>query len=495
MSKNITTVIILILLVGILYRLLLTSNGNFLFNMDNARDMVDVREMVVLGKIRLTGPTSAIEGFYNGPAWYYLLAVPFILSGGDPYASILMEIILWTIGGFFLMKLVSRWGVWLIIPVGSIWIASDYITLATRYAFNPNPVVLLTPLFIYLIFKYLESGKTAFGVFTFLLAGLFFNFEMNAGIFLPIVIISSLILSGKSKLFKTKGFWIGVTVFLITLLPQIIFDLKHNFIMSKSVVNFLLSGDHQALNLFTKLQQISSSFYQVFFPMLLHKQVLIWIFVGLFILFRKELKKDKLSIICLTLILVPFLGYLFLPVNVSPWHLGPEAVAFIILVGFSLRNKITGLLLGPLIIFFSIQNVLFVFTGEIGKPSGDASILKNEIAAIDYVYQYAKGENFKVYTYLPSVYDYPYQYLFWWYGNKKYGYIPGEYAYAPNKPSYIPSQDKFQGGKDGFSSLVFLIKEPDRNDTRSGWEGEFVRLKSVEKRMVGPIEIEVKKEL
>ena len=91
MSKRLTIIILTILSIGILCRLAFTADGNFLFNMDNGRDMVDVREMVVLKKLRLTGPTSAIEGLYNGPAWYYLLAVPFVLSGGDPYTSILME--------------------------------------------------------------------------------------------------------------------------------------------------------------------------------------------------------------------------------------------------------------------------------------------------------------------------------------------------------------------------------------------------------------------
>src|SRR3990167_881000 len=147
MSK-VTASIIIILLIGILYRLVLTANGNFLFNMDNARDMVDVREMVVLHKLRLTGPTSAIEGLSNGPAWYYLLAIPFVLSGGDPYVSILMEIVLWAIGGFFLLKLVSRWGSWLVLPIGAVWVASNYILLTNAYAFNPNPVTLLSPVLV-----------------------------------------------------------------------------------------------------------------------------------------------------------------------------------------------------------------------------------------------------------------------------------------------------------------------------------------------------------
>src|SRR3989344_936418 len=180
--------IIALLVIGIIYRLFLTANGNFLFNMDNARDMVDVREMVVLQKFRLTGPTSAIEGLFNGPAWYYLLAIPFVISGGDPYAPILMEIVLWTFGGFFLLKLVSRWGSFLVIPIGALWIASNYIVLANIYAFNPNPVTLLAPLFIYLLVKYLKEEKVVYGILTWFLGGLFFNFEMNFGVFIPLII-------------------------------------------------------------------------------------------------------------------------------------------------------------------------------------------------------------------------------------------------------------------------------------------------------------------
>ena len=138
MSTN-TKIILTILLVGILYRLLLTTDGNFLFNMDNARDFVDVREMIELGKLRLTGPTSAIEGVYNGPLWYYLLAIPYLISGGDPYSAIIMEIILWAIGGFFLLKLIKNYSSWLILPIGLVWVASNYIVLVNLYVSGRNP--------------------------------------------------------------------------------------------------------------------------------------------------------------------------------------------------------------------------------------------------------------------------------------------------------------------------------------------------------------------
>lgn len=481
--------IIFILIIGVIYRLILTADGNFLFNMDNARDMVDVREMVVLGKLRLTGPTSAIEGLFNGPAWYYLLALPFILSGGDPYASIIMEIALWAAGGFFLLKLVSRWGKFLVVPVGTVWIASNYVVLTNLYAFNPNPVVLLTPLLVYLLVEYLQKGQGIFIILAFFLAGLFFNFEMNFGVFTPFIILTGLIFTKKIECLKDKWFWAGVGVFVLTILPQVLFDLRHEFIMSKAVLNHLgQSGD---VNILHRIQMIAVSFYNSFVPTLMNHKFFAWIILGLFL----TVKLDQVAKISFIFIALPFLGYLFLPVTVNSWHLGAEMAAAVILIAYLLHKLRIGWILAILIIWFGLTNIANFFLNDWGKPNLDPSLFKNEIAAIDYVYKYANGRNFKVYTYLPSVYDYPYQYLFWWHGQKKYGYIPGEYAYAPNKPQYIPSQDKFQGEKNNLSDLVFLIKEPDRNDTRSGWEGSFVNLETVTEQMVGPLEIEVRKEI
>ena len=161
-------------------------------------------------------------------------------------------------------------------------------------------------------------------------------------------------------------------------------------------------------------------------------------------------------------------------------------------------SKIIALTLSVSIIVFGLLNIYNFFINDFNKPSLDASLFKNEIAVIDYVYQYAAGQNFKAYVFMPSIYDYPYQYLFWWHGQKKYGYIPGEYAYAPNKPTYIPSQNKFQGRKDNFSGLVFLIKEPNRgHNWKSGWEGDFIKYnwETIDKQMIGSIEVEIKREL
>ncbi len=485
---------------------MLTSDGNFLFNMDNARDFVDVREMVELGKLRLTGSNSAIEGLYNGPLWYYLLSIPYVITHGDPYGAIIMQIILWAIGGFFLLKLVKNYSSWLILPIGLVWAASNYVVLANLYSFNPNPVILLTPLLIYLLVEYLSQGKAIFIILTWFLAGAFFNFEMNAGIFMPVIIFISVILTRNTKYLKDKFFWVGVLIFIGTLLPQILFDLKHDFIMSQGVMRFLSEKQNLGFDPLKRIQVIWDSFFSVFQATLMNQKILSWGILILSILVFKSFfsknRKDPVAIVVLAFILVPFIGYLIMPVTVNAWHLGAEAAASLMLIAFVLISlwkfnffgKIFSIILSILLIFYSTSNIFNYFIHDRGRVNMDPSLYKNEISAIDYVYKYAKGANFKVYTYLPSVYDYPYQYLFWWYGKKTYGYVPGEYRYLPNKPKYIPSQDRFDGKKDNFSDLVFLIKEPNHNYTRFGWEGSFINLEFIGKEMVGPIEIEIRKE-
>ena len=330
---------------------------------------------------------------------------------------------------------------------------------------------------------------------------------MNFGIFIPLIILASVILTKNLKLLKQKGFWVGVGAFALTLLPQIIFDLRHQFIMSRAILRHLSENSGNGFNFLNRFQVIASSFYDTFLPILMnHKMftgIILLLSVPLAYNFIKEAKKDKLVYVSMIFIAVPFLGYLILPVTVNPWHLGGDMAVSLILIAYLLKKLMEGRIVSKLIsvalsisiVWFGLLNIGNFFLNDLGKPNLDPSLYKNEISAIDYVYQKAAGQNFKVYTYLPSVYDYPYQYLFWWYGQKKYGYIPGEYVYSPNKPTYIPSQEKFQGVKDNFSGLIFLIKEPDRIQTRQAWENDFKDMEFVSKEMLGSLELEVRREV
>lgn len=489
--------IVLLLCLGFVYRLFLTQEGYFIFNIDNARDFVDVREMVELKKPRLIGQTSAIEGFYNGPFWYYLIAIPFIISKGDPYSAIILQNILWFIGGVYLYLLVKRWGKWISLFGISIWVSGSYLLLASSYSFNPNPVLFLAPVFIYFLEKYLITEKFKYAVLVFVLSGLFFNFEMNAGVFLPIIILLSIVFSKKTYLLKTKSFWIGVALFGLFLIPQVLFDIKYKFIMTKSLMKYL-SGDKMETSFVKNIVQTISTFWMVFSATFLNLKLLTGFFVftsliyGCYLLIRKNIKLEIISLISLLLIIVPLVGYFLIPAKLNSWHLGLSIVGIIIIVCSTLNsifvfNKLVVRILVFIVLILSVLNLSTYYDET--HPNNDPSLYKNEINAIDYVYKNANGQDFKVYIYLPSVIDYPYQYLFWWYGKNKYGYLPVDYAYLPEVPEYIKNKDKFSGWKKD-TELIYLIKEPDRNGIRHLWENNFTKNTKIEKTKIGNLEIE-----
>lgn len=150
------------------------------------------------------------------------------------------------------------------------------------------------------------------------------------------------------------------------------------------------------------------------------------------------------------------------------------------------------------VIFFLIiltsQSMLFWGRyQEYFRPSDDPSLLTNEIKAVDWVYQKSDNQGFYVYSYLPSVYDYPYQYLFWWYGLKKYGFTPCEYATFPGAPgSFIPHHKYYQQPPKACANFRFLIIEPDKNEIlRSEWLGEVRKGTTlIEETTAGRIKIE-----
>ena len=63
---------------------------------------------------------------------------------------------------------------------------------------------------------------------------------------------------------------------------------------------------------------------------------------------------------------------------------------------------------------------------DLQKPlwEGDASVYRNQLTALDYIYRQAAGKKFEFIVYSPAVFAYPYDYLFSWYGPKKYHYAP-----------------------------------------------------------------------
>lgn len=461
-----------IIFFALIIRLLPARGNNFYFTMDQGNDAVHVREILHRHQILLDGPETGIKDFYHGPFWYYFIGIGYALTGGHPFGSVLMLIILNVATTAFIILKVAKetskaTGLLVGVSLQFFWWFYD----ASRYGFNPFPLVALSILLIFALCD-VAKGKPKSFILAAIPVGLAFHTESAGGVaFLVLYLIIGILAIFKRKL-KPKIFLIGILLFSIFFIPKLISEIKSDFSQTKT-----LAREYQnPSGIFSQTQSINHRVTPQ------SDQVGIIILTIVFLLFLKTDKKTHFTkhYVYLTALLVIISFFWFSATSGwQTWHtvyIRPILfiaillmLADIIKMGTPLK-KLVGLCLLAIIL---ISQILF-FTNrwrQFARPSNDPSLLTNELAAVDWVYQKSQNQGFYVYSYLPSVYDYPYQYLFWWYGRKQYGYVPCEYSTYPNVPDFfVPGLANYQTPQRPCGNLRFLIIEPDqRKELQNSW--------------------------
>ncbi|MFZ2201768.1 MAG: glycosyltransferase family 39 protein, partial [Microgenomates group bacterium] len=210
-------------------RLTAVKNGNFPFTIDQGRDLIDIRSIAVGGKPRLIGPTTSINGVFLGPLWYYFNLPPFIATGGDPAAPLLWQIVWYQLAGLSVYFLIKRTNENLAFFAAAFFLLMPLGFNTNRYFWNANAMPIFTA--FYLLSLYLVSLKTNLfrAALLGLAAGLALQIEAAFGIiFFPFSFLFLLFTTRKIKVHLGHLF-----AFLATLLPQVLFELRHGFSMTK----------------------------------------------------------------------------------------------------------------------------------------------------------------------------------------------------------------------------------------------------------------------
>jgi len=410
------------------------------FYFDQGRDALVIWDFLRNGKLFLVGPTigptMGVGDVPRGP-WYYLLITPFYWLGkGNPlYPSVFL--IFTTVVASFLLALLSFRSGGFYAGVLSLVLSCfsfDFV-LSSRWFANPTPLYLISVLFLFLLFGVINSRLSALFMGA-LLSGLAFHFGSSADLFyLPILFLAAFIFA--RNIFTLKNIFICLILYFLSFLPQLIFDLRHNGVIRKGLVQFIESGRFYNLSFETIIYKRILYYPEVFFNKIWPQNsevvwILLFVFLFLIWFFRKNLFSNKYFLVSAISLLVPMFFMMFFKGEkgvIYDYYFTGFFFIFIFVFSF-VFSRVAFLRVGKFLFWGFIFAFLFYnfslfdkyFKGEYRRYNPIS--LSDEIKAVDWVYKDAGEKRFNVDFYVPPVIPYSYEYLFKWRGTEFFDKTP-----------------------------------------------------------------------
>jgi 4-amino-4-deoxy-L-arabinose transferase-like glycosyltransferase len=399
---------------------------------DQGRDALVIWDFLHYRKFFLIGPVTGIEGIYLGPFYYYLLAPFYWLGKGSPVMAAAGQSWL-TVGAIFLIYLLGKeiYGRGVGLLAAFLYGFSYDLVVFSRWLANPSPLPFFTVIVLLLLYFFVKGkDKALIGAAFFI--GLCLQLEAAAAVwFLPATLV---ILVWQRRVFKKPRILVlTFLAFFVTLLPQIVFDLRHQGVLRGAFQRFLVGERSFSLSLAQTMRLRLLIYYDVFFGKFSFGQN--WVKIGLLALFSAAILKLKKTIfsqggkLLFIWLLTPLLGFLFYRGNygyVWDYYFTGVIPAFIILfaagIYFLAKESLSSkILIGLILILFGVINMQSL---KNYYQAGIGIALRAELRTIDWIYQDAKAEEFNIDAYVPPQIFYSYSYLFRWYGQTKYGREP-----------------------------------------------------------------------
>lgn len=434
----------LIVLAGAVLRFWGIVHGSFAFTFDVGRDLSVIYEIISTKKLTLLGPTTGLPGVFYGPWWYYFLIIPFVLSAGNPYvvvSSIAFMGLLAVILFFFLGSVL--WGRKIGLLLSCFISLSFGFVSSSSQIWSPNLIQFFLPAAIFFLWKVREKENLLSAVLFGVLSGLTFEMEPAFGIFFLFGITISFFLFIINSKFRVR---LAISWFLglfFIFLPRILFDLRHQFLMSKNLMAFFSNpvprqvplnfGERVVNRAYLFFEQWSETFGAG--NNLVGIVFLAIVIIGLWKI-RKTLayQTKSLFLISIVPVITLYVGFVFYPDTVWSYYLIGLPIFYILFV-FSIfaqlfstfkRGRMVLWAIMITIVILNLRPVMMVDSFRQPNFEGDAAVFRNQLGVVDYVYKEANGKPFNQTAYTPPVIDYTWRYLFIWYGQKKYGYQPSK---------------------------------------------------------------------
>lgn len=408
------------------------------FFYDQGRDALVIWRLWHEGKPFLIGPVTGLAGIFLGPLYYYIIAPFYLIGGGNPvYPAVFLGFLATlalAVTYYLGWQMQSRTTGLIAASLGGF---SYYIVLAGRWLSNPTLILLSSVLLLLSMWKVAEGGAGKAGFWWLiisLLIGISLQLESASAIFyIPMILVFYIFiyLTKKRMLPSGKIFGLSILIFFVTLLPQIVFNFRHENILLNNFKKVIIEEENfgspfSSYNLIKKRDFFWGVFSSKVFPGIVEHSKLYYIagLIGLVLALRKIPK----AITILTIFIgVPMIGYIFFQGNygniydyyLTGYYL-PMLLLFSIGLGFLWKNWIGKIVVVLFFVaFFNLSGPLLKYYLVAGVDGSTHVSLGNEVQAVDWVFEDAVGSGFEEYNvdvYVPPVIPYTYDYLFLWRG-------------------------------------------------------------------------------
>ncbi len=213
------------------------------FGWDQEFFATQINQIVKNHKLTLIGPRVISDtGFFLGPYFYYLLAPFFLLTSSHPIALAIFVVIFNLIFFFAAFYAITKtFSMTHALFFLLMWSVNSYIILVEGTPWNPIFIPLGVILMWFILKKIDKENKDYLWILLGLTLGLFLNmhFQFAFMIIFPVAFLIPQLIKNHHK---AKKILFLIFSFLIVFLPLFIFDLRHDFLNSKLILQFIAKG-------------------------------------------------------------------------------------------------------------------------------------------------------------------------------------------------------------------------------------------------------------
>lgn len=443
------------------------SFADITFGYDQARDAI-IASNIWKGDLKILGPNSDIHGLHHGALYWYLISPFYVLSGGSVFAVklflIIASLLIIPITYVLSKKIFEN----TLIALSSAFLVTvSYEVISySRWLSNPSLAMVTIALSFLFLWMYVKENYKWGLVLTAFFWGVSIQFQIfllyQAAVFLVLLIIY--------KKIKPIDILLAGMVFLFTIIPLIIAEIKFDFVGFKGVSEFFTGYASSRGQVFSEMAQrattklflipyyntISSSGFSHFYMS---------VFIICSLLYSLLVKEKRILFLFLWFISPVFLFFVG-STNIYFVFIGC-AIPFSILSSYFIYKLFMtkSVYLGWVVILACIfsSNIYLLFENA-GKGEMLFSVQKDmvystETKVLDYIYKEANGKPFRINTVTnPLFVNTTWSFLFDTYGRSTYGYMPFYWGYPQN--GRFGEEIKYSSDFNNSDKNLFLIIEP-----------------------------------